>query len=174
MKNMTSKPAQRGSAPFVATRRPMSRRRFLRGIGVALSLPFLDSMIAPFARAADSSSPLAPNATPAPDVRHLQQSGPAARPVFPDRHRERLRGVAVSRIVEGTPERLHRVQRRVASECGRRASVGRELSHRRAAPGQQFVPQHHFARPARRRTHRRIDALSLAHARGERRPRVCP
>ena len=61
---MNSKPAQREPAPFVATRRPMSRRRFLRGVGVALSLPFLDSMIAPFARAADISSPLAPNAVP--------------------------------------------------------------------------------------------------------------
>jgi BMFP domain-containing protein YqiC len=52
------------SAPFVPTREPMSRRRFLRGVGVALSLPFLDSMIAPFARSAEVASPLAPNATP--------------------------------------------------------------------------------------------------------------
>lgn len=40
------------SAPFVHTRRPVSRRRFLRGAGIALGLPFLNSMIAPFARAA--------------------------------------------------------------------------------------------------------------------------
>ena len=53
-----------GQAPFVATRQAMSRRRFLRGVGVAMSLPFLDSMIGPFARAAEVSSPLAPNATP--------------------------------------------------------------------------------------------------------------
>jgi hypothetical protein len=51
-------------APFVTTRRALSRRRFLRGAGIALSLPFLDSMLGPFTRAAESASPLAPSATP--------------------------------------------------------------------------------------------------------------
>ncbi|MDA1274428.1 MAG: DUF1552 domain-containing protein [Verrucomicrobia bacterium] len=52
------------SAPFVSTRRPVSRRRFLRGAGIALGLPFLESMIAPFARAAESVAPAATGATP--------------------------------------------------------------------------------------------------------------
>ena len=52
------------TAPFISTRRPMSRRRFLRGTGIALSLPLLDSMLPTFARAATSASPLAPNAKP--------------------------------------------------------------------------------------------------------------
>src|SRR5262245_27727453 len=51
-------------APFVCTRQPISRRHFLRGVGVALSLPFLDSMLAPFVRSAESASPLAVNAVP--------------------------------------------------------------------------------------------------------------
>ncbi len=51
-------------APFIVTRRAMSRRHFLRGTGIALSLPFLDAMVAPFARAATASSPLAPGAKP--------------------------------------------------------------------------------------------------------------
>lgn len=38
--------------PFVSTRRPLSRRRFLQGTGIALSLPFLESMLPVFARAA--------------------------------------------------------------------------------------------------------------------------
>ena len=42
----------------------MSRRHFLRGAGIVLSLPFLDSMLPPFARAASASSPLAPGAKP--------------------------------------------------------------------------------------------------------------
>ncbi len=42
--------------PFVATREAMSRRRFLQGMGVALSLPFLDSMLPGFARAATSGA----------------------------------------------------------------------------------------------------------------------
>ncbi len=51
-------------APFIVTRRALSRRRFLQGAGVALSLPLLDAMLPPFARAASSSSPLAPGAKP--------------------------------------------------------------------------------------------------------------
>ncbi|MBL9200531.1 MAG: DUF1552 domain-containing protein [Opitutaceae bacterium] len=52
------------SAPFVSTRRPLSRRQFLRGSGIALSLPLLESMLPTFARAAQPSSPLAPGAKP--------------------------------------------------------------------------------------------------------------
>jgi hypothetical protein len=51
-------------APFVTTRRALSRRHFLQAAGVSLALPFLDSMLAPFARAASASSPLAPGAKP--------------------------------------------------------------------------------------------------------------
>jgi hypothetical protein len=51
-------------APFVATRRAISRRRFLQGTGILLSLPFLEAMLPAFARAAASSSPLAPEAKP--------------------------------------------------------------------------------------------------------------
>ena len=51
-------------APFVSLRRPFSRRRFLQGAGIALSLPFLDSMLPSFGRAAESSSPLVPGAKP--------------------------------------------------------------------------------------------------------------
>jgi hypothetical protein len=44
-------------APFIATRQAVSRRRFLQGVGVAMSLPLLDAMHPSSARAA--SSPLA-------------------------------------------------------------------------------------------------------------------
>ena len=49
-------------APFIATRQALSRRRFLRGVGVAMSLPLLDAMQPRFARAASDS--LTPNAKP--------------------------------------------------------------------------------------------------------------
>ena len=52
------------AAPYVTTRRALSRRHFLRGAGIALSLPFLDAMLPPFARAANASSPLVPGAKP--------------------------------------------------------------------------------------------------------------
>jgi hypothetical protein len=52
------------NAPFIATRTPLSRRRFLQGAGAALALPMLDAMLPAFARAAEASSPLAPNGVP--------------------------------------------------------------------------------------------------------------
>lgn len=52
------------AAPFVCTRRPLSRRQFLRGAGVALALPLLDSMLPVFARGRESNSLLDPAAKP--------------------------------------------------------------------------------------------------------------
>jgi BMFP domain-containing protein YqiC len=54
---MTSKTGSTFAAPFASTRRPISRRQLLRGAGVALALPFLESMRAPFARAAAGPVP---------------------------------------------------------------------------------------------------------------------
>lgn len=52
------------SVPSIATRRPLDRRSFLRGVGVSLALPLLDSMAPAFAQSPKSSSPLAPGAKP--------------------------------------------------------------------------------------------------------------
>jgi len=41
-----------GSGPFVSTRPALSRRKFLRGAGILLSLPLLDAMTPGFAAAA--------------------------------------------------------------------------------------------------------------------------
>ena len=49
---------------FVATRRSLSRRQFLRGAGIVMSIPFLDSMLPAFAKAATGGSPTGPNAKP--------------------------------------------------------------------------------------------------------------
>jgi hypothetical protein len=49
-------------APFIATRPAISRRRFLQGVGVAMSLPLLDAMHPRIARA--TSNTVAANATP--------------------------------------------------------------------------------------------------------------
>jgi hypothetical protein len=43
--------------PFAFLRWPISRRRFLRGAGVAVALPFLESIRPPLARAADGTPP---------------------------------------------------------------------------------------------------------------------
>ena len=49
---MSSTPHPNSRGPFVSRRRPISRRRLLRAAGVAMSLPFLESMTPPFARSA--------------------------------------------------------------------------------------------------------------------------
>ncbi len=55
--------ASRG--PYVAARRPLSRRHFLRGVGVAMALPFLESMTPPrLAGAAETASALSPDGPP--------------------------------------------------------------------------------------------------------------
>ena len=44
------------AAPFAALNQPLSRRTFLRGVGVSLSLPLLDAMVPAFARAKDDAA----------------------------------------------------------------------------------------------------------------------
>ena len=59
---MKTKPQTKPAyGPFIATRQPLSRRHFLKGTGVALALPFLDTMLPSFAKAqssADGALPL--------------------------------------------------------------------------------------------------------------------
>ena len=53
------------SGSFISTRRGISRRRFLRGASIALSLPLLESMASVFrASASDSADPVSPAAKP--------------------------------------------------------------------------------------------------------------
>ena len=61
---MNSSSPPKASGPFVSVRDPLPRRTFLKGVGIALSLPFLDSMRPTFAQGKPSSEPLAPGATP--------------------------------------------------------------------------------------------------------------
>jgi hypothetical protein len=48
---------QKNPARFIVTRQALSRRHFLRGMGVAMSLPFLDAMQPGIARAASAAGP---------------------------------------------------------------------------------------------------------------------
>lgn len=62
MKDQTGHPMIK--TPFVATHRAVSRRSFLRGAGIILSLPLLEAMSPAFASVAEPSSPTAPGARP--------------------------------------------------------------------------------------------------------------
>src|SRR5215472_12192168 len=59
-----SSPDQSRQSPFLAGRRALSRRSFLRGAGIALSLPLLDAMLPAFAQGKPPESAAAPSATP--------------------------------------------------------------------------------------------------------------
>jgi hypothetical protein len=65
---MNSESISRARGPFISARRPLSRRHFLKGAGIALALPLLDSMLPSIGfgatRAAQPSSPLDPGAKP--------------------------------------------------------------------------------------------------------------
>ena len=54
---MNVQTGSRSTAPFASRRRSISRRLFLRGSAVAMALPFLESMAAPFARASAAAAP---------------------------------------------------------------------------------------------------------------------
>src|SRR4051794_19839850 len=51
MKTYPVRVPSRASGSFVSTQRALSRRQFLRGAGIVLTLPFLDSMLPAFAKA---------------------------------------------------------------------------------------------------------------------------
>src|ERR1700712_460939 len=55
MKTSLTNPSHSDLGSFIATRRAFSRRQFLRGAGIVMSLPLLDSMLPGFARASTSS-----------------------------------------------------------------------------------------------------------------------
>src|SRR5882672_8393867 len=62
MPKTASTPPAKG--PFVSTRRALSRRRFLRGAGILLSLPWLDAMQPAFAALAESGAATTPGGKP--------------------------------------------------------------------------------------------------------------
>jgi hypothetical protein len=58
------KSARSGLGSFVSTRHSLSRRQFLRGAGIAMSLPFLEAMSPAFAQAAAGASATGPGQKP--------------------------------------------------------------------------------------------------------------
>ena len=58
--NTPARASRSHAGSFVSTQRAVSRRQFLRAAGVAMSLPFLDSMLSPFAKAVTKGAPTKP------------------------------------------------------------------------------------------------------------------
>src|SRR4030095_5411535 len=61
---MKSHLAHTSVAPFVSTLPSLSRRRFLRGTGILLSLPLLEAMTPAFARTAKRAADATPGGKP--------------------------------------------------------------------------------------------------------------
>jgi hypothetical protein len=78
---MSPQTGSSSAGPFASTRRPISRRRFLRGSAVAIALPLLDSMRAPFARSADGDGP---GSVPRRMLGICNNLGVLPRPFFPE------------------------------------------------------------------------------------------
>jgi hypothetical protein len=55
---------QSGPGPFISTQHALSRRKFLRGAGILLSLPMLDAMEPVFAAVARNSASTTPGGKP--------------------------------------------------------------------------------------------------------------
>jgi BMFP domain-containing protein YqiC len=64
MNTASARPPVSRHGSFVSTQRALSRRQFLRGAGVVLSLPLLDSMLPAFAKAAVASDNKGPQGKP--------------------------------------------------------------------------------------------------------------
>lgn len=60
----SSNPTRSPIGSFVATGHSLSRRQFLRGAGIAISLPFLEAMSPAFAKAAVGAPPTGPGSKP--------------------------------------------------------------------------------------------------------------
>ncbi len=85
------------NAPFVSTRPALSRRKFLRGTGILLSLPLLEAMTPVFAGAARTSASATPGGKPRRFFGICNNLGLLPDPFFP---KEGGRGYALSPYLE--------------------------------------------------------------------------
>ncbi len=136
--------------------RNISRRTMLRGLGVGMALPLLNAMSPATARAQSASAPRRMFAI-------CNNLGLLPGEFFPANARGRLYALELPESPSGLPQGLHRLLWRVAPQRGWRTPGRHQFPDGGSAPGEQFVPQHHLARPIHRRTHRQSDALSLPH-----------
>lgn len=84
-------------APFIATQRALSRRRFLMGTGIALSLPFLDAMNPAFAAVTKAAADPTPGGKPRRMFAICNNLGLLPEQFFP---RQEGRGYALSPYLE--------------------------------------------------------------------------
>src|SRR5882724_8184372 len=89
------------NAPYVSTRRPVSRRKFLRGAGILLSLPMLDAMTPVFAGVVKSAASVTPGGKPRRMFGICNNLGLLPEQFFP---KESGRDYALSPYLEGLKE----------------------------------------------------------------------
>ena len=92
------------NAPFVSTRHALSRRQFLRGAGILLSLPMLEAMTPVFAGVAKSAATVTPGGKPRRMFGICNNLGLLPEPFFP---KESGRNYALSPYLENLKEHRH-------------------------------------------------------------------
>ena len=133
-----------------------------------MSLPFLEAMTPAFAQATGADASEGAKGTPRRMLAICNNLGVLPEHFFPADEGLNYKPSHYLTFLQEHRAGFHGHQRRVASERGWRSPFGHQLSHRGAAPGEQFVPQFHFARSACRRAYRRPYAISFNRAGGER------
>ena len=152
------------------TRRTLPRRTFLRGMGTAVALPFLDAMTPALAKAQAGKAPVrmafvyVPNGM---DMRHWNMDYEGKLGVLPQTLQP-ARAAQERHPRDGQPHAQHRA--RAARRRGRSRPLLRLVSHRRA--GEEVGQRHQSQRldgPARRRSDRQADAVCVARSGARRR-----
>ena len=149
---------------MIITGKSLPRRTFLKGVGAAVALPFLDSMVPAFA--APAKAPSSPG-LPVRAERHRHEeleraAGRRVRRAAP--HPQAARGVPRRHDPDRQPDQQQRP--RPARWRRRPRPLRRVVPHRRA--GQEDHRRHqgeHLVRPDHRQQDRSRDALRVARAR---------
>ena len=163
MKSLRETPA--GTAPrgsFISTKRAVSRRQFLRGAGIMLSLPLLEAMMPAFAVASNEAAPQSPTAKPRRMLAICNNLGLLPELFFP---KDAGRSYTLSPYLEILKE--HRESFTVFSGVSHPDVDGGHPADNcflTAAPhpGQCRLPQHHLSGPICRGAHRPSHSFSFA------------
>ena len=161
-------------AVMIVTKKALSRRTILRGMGTAVALPLLDAMVPALTAAAEHAGQ-----SRAPARRRLPSQRRHLRELAADGRRPQLRAVAdagAARTVQGSAHRHHGPLQRSGRSAGRRrrrplARLGHLPDRRAREEVRQRGRERHLDGPDRREGLRARDATVLAAAdRGRQQP----
>ena len=137
----------------------INRRQLLRGAGVALSLPLLESMAAPIARSDESEQ-----VTPKRVLAICNNLGVLPDRFFPTEAGGQYKLTPYLQVLADFREHFTVFERRIASRRRRISLLGHIVLDRRTAPGERWLSKHGFARPIHRNVDRQPNTISVVDA----------